>query len=217
VNRSYLLQALYLAWILVFLQGAIPSHAQEYLANVREFTMADGLSNDQVLSLLQDSEGFIWIGTKYGLNRFDGHQFRVFTKESHDLQSNIINHLIEGPGWPYLWIIRSQENFGNYAYYSIDLLDPAKEIASPWEDVFPSLPFSAESGRSAYLRPQKGSYFWLKNRDTTCWTTAVHSARSACRQIFNSLVLRRVGSFSGNWTIVMSPLISTAKRSDLFV
>jgi signal transduction histidine kinase/DNA-binding response OmpR family regulator/ligand-binding sensor domain-containing protein len=140
VNRSFINQALYLAWTLVFLQGPTLSHAQEYLANVREFTMADGLSNDQVLSLLQDSEGFIWIGTKYGLNRFDGHQFQVFTKESHGLQSNIINQLIEGPDG-HLWIIRSQENFGNYAYYSIDLLDPAKEIASPWEEVFPSLPF----------------------------------------------------------------------------
>lgn len=143
VIRSFIIQVLYIGWALFFLQGPTPSAAQEYLANVREFTTAEGLSNDRVLSLLQDSEGFIWTGTSYGLNRFDGHKFQVFTKESHGLQSNIANQLIEGPD-NRIWIIRSQELYGHYDHYSIDLLEPDKEVVYPWEKGFPSLPFSLD-------------------------------------------------------------------------
>ncbi len=37
-----------------------------------------GLANNQVRSLLQDSKGFIWIGTANGLNRFDAYEFQTF-------------------------------------------------------------------------------------------------------------------------------------------
>jgi signal transduction histidine kinase/DNA-binding NarL/FixJ family response regulator/ligand-binding sensor domain-containing protein len=148
--RSLLIQALYLAWGLLFFQG--PVAAQEYLANVREFATAKGLSNDQVLSLLQDREGFIWIGTKYGLNRFDGHTFRVFTKESHGLQSSIVNQLLEGPEGR-IWVIRSQESYGDYDYYSIDLLEPTQESVTPWKEAFPELPFSLDAVQRIYGVP----------------------------------------------------------------
>ena len=42
---------------------------------VESFTVEHGLSQSQVISLYQDSYGFIWIGTKQGLNRFDGFRF----------------------------------------------------------------------------------------------------------------------------------------------
>jgi signal transduction histidine kinase/DNA-binding response OmpR family regulator/ligand-binding sensor domain-containing protein len=173
VFRNYLIQALCLGWTLLFLQGPSPSHAQEYLANVRQFTTAEGLSNDQVLSLLQDKEGFIWVGTKYGLNRFDGHEFRTFTKESHGLQSNVINQLIEGPGG-YIWIIRSQESYGKYDYYSIDLLDPAGETVDPWEKRFPSLPFSLDQVKRIHdvpggilFRVKEQGFYLLDNSDNS--------------------------------------------------
>lgn len=38
-----------------------------------------GLSHDTVFSIVQDQEGYIWLGTEQGLNRFDGHGARVFT------------------------------------------------------------------------------------------------------------------------------------------
>ncbi len=44
----------------------------------RHYTMAQGLSNNTVEFVTQDSEGFMWFATKDGLNRFDGAQFQAF-------------------------------------------------------------------------------------------------------------------------------------------
>ncbi len=48
----------------------------------------DGLSNDGINSITQDSLGFIWVGTPEGVNRYDGTQFEVFKKSNRlDIQS----------------------------------------------------------------------------------------------------------------------------------
>ena len=39
---------------------------------------AQGLSQTQVAEIVQDDQGFIWFGTQYGLDRYDGYEFKVF-------------------------------------------------------------------------------------------------------------------------------------------
>jgi signal transduction histidine kinase/DNA-binding response OmpR family regulator/ligand-binding sensor domain-containing protein len=59
---------------------------------------AQGLSQGMVYDILQDKEGFIWVGTKDGLNRYDGYNFKVFTNDPYNaktLSSNSINKLFE--------------------------------------------------------------------------------------------------------------------------
>ena len=43
---------------------------------------AQGLSQTRVAQLVQDDTGFMWFGTQYGLDRYDGYEFRVFTHDS---------------------------------------------------------------------------------------------------------------------------------------
>ena len=47
-------------------------------------TTSDGLANNSVRYLFQDSKGFIWMGTLDGLSRYDGHSFVTFRPESGD-------------------------------------------------------------------------------------------------------------------------------------
>jgi len=42
---------------------------------------AQGLSQTRVLQIVEDNQGFIWFGTQYGLNRFDGYEYKIF---AHD-------------------------------------------------------------------------------------------------------------------------------------
>lgn len=62
------------------------------------YRVEDGLSHNSVLSMLQDYRGFIWFGTKNGLNRFDGYNYKIFQHKPGDtnsLGSNFIRCLHE--------------------------------------------------------------------------------------------------------------------------
>ena len=64
----------------------------------RRMDARDGLSNSQINYLFQDSRGFIWIGTSYGLNRYDGYRFRIYYSDPNDsttLRSNYVDQIWE--------------------------------------------------------------------------------------------------------------------------
>ena len=57
-----------------------------------------GLSNSHVKSIIQDSYGFIWLGTSDGLNRYDGRGNKVYRNVLNDkfsLENNFVEALIE--------------------------------------------------------------------------------------------------------------------------
>ena len=58
---------------------AVPALAKERL-NIPfvRLSLEDGLSQARVGAIVQDGEGFIWLGTQEGLNRYDGYAFEVF-------------------------------------------------------------------------------------------------------------------------------------------
>lgn len=45
----------------------------------RNYTMVDGLPANYVSTLVEDTNGIIWVGTSHGLSRFDGEKFKVYT------------------------------------------------------------------------------------------------------------------------------------------
>jgi len=59
--------------------------AQSYY--FRHYQVEQGLSNNTVFCVAQDKRGFVWLGTKDGLNRFDGYNFKVFRNISTDSTS----------------------------------------------------------------------------------------------------------------------------------
>ena len=58
----------------------------------RALTVEDGLSQNMVYCISQDSRGFMWFGTQDGLNRFDGHGFTVYKHDSDDIRTVGDNH-----------------------------------------------------------------------------------------------------------------------------
>jgi PAS domain S-box-containing protein len=51
---------------------------QPKILDIQNYNTTHGLSSSDVLSIIQDKYGYIWIGTDHGLNRFDGCSFRVY-------------------------------------------------------------------------------------------------------------------------------------------
>lgn len=93
---KYLRQLRVIFLVAFLLPGATASAQKE---NAYEsISIAQGLSQGMVYDILQDKEGFIWVGTKDGLNRYDGYTFKVFTNDrsnNKSLSSNSINKLFE--------------------------------------------------------------------------------------------------------------------------
>jgi len=58
----------------------------EYL--IKKFSIKEGLSQSQVMAITQDKMSYLWVGTRNGLNRFDGSEFIHYSKFSHSVFSS---------------------------------------------------------------------------------------------------------------------------------
>ncbi|MGC4232312.1 MAG: two-component regulator propeller domain-containing protein, partial [Niabella sp.] len=69
------------------------------------YTTADGLSDNRVTCVFKDKTGYVWVGTKNGLNRFDGHSFLIYRpgRQKNTLSGSIIND-IKQDRYGHLWV-----------------------------------------------------------------------------------------------------------------
>ena len=77
--------AAFLALILLLILS--PASASDKVVKWSNLTSEDGLSQNSVHSILQDSDGFMWFGTRFGLSRYDGIEFRSFLYDPLDTNS----------------------------------------------------------------------------------------------------------------------------------
>jgi len=88
------------ALVIVYLLWMQQSFAQTEQFKFKHLSTNEGLSHPEISSIFKDSRGFIWIGTGFGLNRFDGYTVKSFFHNPHDTTSLIadgISRLYEAP------------------------------------------------------------------------------------------------------------------------
>ncbi|MBQ6777430.1 MAG: response regulator [Paludibacteraceae bacterium] len=73
-------------YILLLLLWAMTLPAEVHYV-IRHYSVEDGLSQNTVNTILQDSIGYMWFGTWAGLNRFDGYTFTTYQPSSPDPNS----------------------------------------------------------------------------------------------------------------------------------
>jgi ligand-binding sensor domain-containing protein/signal transduction histidine kinase len=125
-----------LYFILVFLGFSLAGSAQFHYS-IRNYKAVDGLPQSQVNIMLEDKNGYLWIGTEGGgLARFDGREFKVYTTLD-GLLSNIVSYL-KLDERENLWIIHPRgvtkfdgESFKTFTQPGGD--NPAKRIRRAFE------------------------------------------------------------------------------------
>ena len=66
------------------------------MGQTQQFFTSDKLSSNRVLAICQDKTGYIWVGTEYGLNKYDGYRFTNYLHEAdkpYSISSNIVSFL----------------------------------------------------------------------------------------------------------------------------
>ena len=79
------LKMIYLAIMAIFIYGPVSGFDGQY--NFSRISTKDGLSQLSVLTIFQDSKGYMWFGTRDGLNRFDGQSFKHWYSDLNDSSS----------------------------------------------------------------------------------------------------------------------------------
>jgi len=119
----------------------------------RHYTMKDGLSTEYVFCVFQDSQGFLWMGTQGGLNKFDGYQFTTYRENASDpnsLSNNYIHSLWED----------KQQRLWIGTITGLDIFDLKTE---KFHHFLPdSLASSEESGINVYnIKERKDGKVWV--------------------------------------------------------
>jgi signal transduction histidine kinase/ligand-binding sensor domain-containing protein/DNA-binding response OmpR family regulator len=130
----------------------------------RHYRNDNGLSNNTVMASLQDRRGFMWFGTKEGLIRFDGFQFKTFLHNpsvSNSLLNNFITAIYEDDdGW--IWVGTPE----GICYYMPDsdcfctIISEAPKIAGLVLDV------KADDNHNIWIATFSGTYKYDKHSDS---------------------------------------------------
>lgn len=81
--------------MLVLLLAVNPLYGKIHPFIFDHLGVEDGLSETNVKKIIEDKNGFLWIGTQSGLNRYDGYEFKVYHKIPGDTTSLVHNNITD--------------------------------------------------------------------------------------------------------------------------
>ncbi|MFT3908952.1 MAG: histidine kinase dimerization/phosphoacceptor domain -containing protein [Ferruginibacter sp.] len=111
------------------------------IVTTRHLNSKDGLAAKLVNCGTTDSTGFVWFGTQHGLQRYDGKNFLLFSKEKNGLQDNNVVQLVEDQHH-LLWILYGSPGTDRFSNGKADVIDPNTfQIKTLTEKFGKALPF----------------------------------------------------------------------------
>jgi len=133
--------------------------AQHVAANVQWYGPDQGLAHREVNAIFQDRRDFMWFGTKFGLNRFDGATFTTYTREKNGLDFDDIRSIAQDADG-LLWLM------GPDGKAAITLFNPVTGVATSFEKRFnqprPNHPLI--SSEQTLLNNQEGTIAFIDNQ-----------------------------------------------------
>ncbi len=78
--------------VITLLACMLTASAKEHYV-VQHYSIKDGMSQNTVMAIMQDKQGFMWFGTWDGLNRFDGYVFEKFKAMHNGVEAHVNNRV----------------------------------------------------------------------------------------------------------------------------
>ena len=138
--------------------------SKNYIANYRYVSVDEGLSHRDIRAIHQDKLGLVWLGTKFGLNRFDGHHFKIFLKEKHGLASNEVELILEdNEDW--LWLFHMGNWEQAFGLQNLSFINIRTHEVQSIEERFSKIPFNINDVFSAIADDNGQIWLGLNNGD----------------------------------------------------
>lgn len=112
-------------FFIIQLVGVLPLRAEHYY--FKQISLKEGLPSN-VRCILRDEQGFVWIGTKSGLGKFDGHELKRYKHQANDPNSllhNLIYQIAEDKQHN-IWVL-TEKGIARYQQQSNDFTFPTDE------------------------------------------------------------------------------------------
>ena len=163
-----------ICWICILIIIGVDVSGQSYLTNTQHLTVEDGLSGRFAKDVQEDRQGFIWINTYNGLNRYDGFSFKFYSKPDYGFHLEDYEKLeLDQAGR--LWLIKlslTEKGRSNELSQYIDVFDPSTEELMS-EHVFSKAPFRiaeikrivAENQGGLWLQTVSGNFYRFDGND----------------------------------------------------
>ncbi len=121
------------------------------------YTIRDGLSNNRINRVLQDKQGFLWIATEKGLNKFDGYRFTNFYHDETDSLSIAGNTV-------YDLALDKSENIWIASSGGLNIYEPGKH---GFRQVFPAVNDTLKAKNKIVMAvyPENDSIVWFDTAD----------------------------------------------------
>jgi len=180
--------------ILIFLFAVEDISAQDYNLLFDHLTVNDGLSDNNILDIMQDHDGFMWFATDNGLNKYDGYKFKVYSdgdKPGDLISDNIV--VVFEDSYGIFWIgtdasglsffDKEKERFHNFIHDNKDTLSvSSNKIRAIYED----------SDKELWIGTAGGGLCLFNRADSTFVNIRHHEGEE------NTLGSNYIGSITGD-------------------
>jgi two-component sensor histidine kinase len=141
--RGLLMLAFVITGHFVLAQSEFTPANSAYTITKRMLSVEHGLASHEVFCGVQDAAGFMWFGTRNGLNRYDGKDCLLFTRQRNKLQDNKVVQLAKDDA-NHLFIEYGSTGFQLTTNGKVDVMDATTQEVKTLTAAFPNLPFKEQ-------------------------------------------------------------------------
>src|SRR3978361_1884932 len=148
MNLSFILRGTFILVLVItsafaFGQNKPGNNNAEYTITKRLLSIEDGLASHEVFCGAQDKAGFMWFGTRNGLNRYDGKNSLLFTRQRNNLQDNKVVQLAKDDA-NHLFVEYGSTGFQLSTNGKVDVMNATTQEVKTLTATFPGMPFKEE-------------------------------------------------------------------------